>query len=361
MSLTLLLSFVGFAAVAIASYVVWFRLKESRKRFSSYTTSWEAVDGVDFSGKIAIVTGSNSGIGKETVRAMFAKNCRVIMGCRSVERATAARIDITSSTESRGGSIEIMPLDLSSLQSVREFAAAFSAQFHSLDFLVLNAGIMAVPEFRASSDGYELQFAVNHIGHQYLTMLLADVLVASKSRVVALSSVAHGWATESEFEQFLAHGLKHKEGPSRERYRKWVNYALSKCSNILFAREVQRRYGGDGVLAVSAHPGVIGATGLSEEVQMDWDTVRLMATNMATPSWFMNEIKSIEQGAATTLRCVAMPRDEVQGGHYYVNCHSGTLARWMRPAAADRKQRGRRLWALTETLIAQRGFPLQLQ
>merc|ERR1719192_810656 len=123
---------------------------------------------------------------------------------------------------------------------------------------------MTVPEFKTSQDGYELQFAVNHMGHQYLTTLLMTNLIANQSRIIALSSVAHGWCPESVYDEFLVDGLKNKEGPTKEKYEKWVNYGLSKCSNILFARELQRKYGDQGIIAVSVHPGVIGATGLSE-------------------------------------------------------------------------------------------------
>merc|ERR1712154_284125 len=128
-----------------------------------------------------------------------------------------------------------------------------------------------------------------------------------------------------------------------------------------------RRYKDKGIIAVSAHPGVIGATGLNEEVEMDASTRKLVYKYMLTPSWYLNEVKNIDQGAATTLRCVSMTDSEIKGGHYYVNCQSGTDDGWLREAAVvsayedyEKESNEARLWNLTETLITQKGFLLKL-
>ena len=360
-------SFAGIVIAALAGYILWFRIKEKSLPFNGYSTSKEAMNGMDLSGKTAIVTGSNNGIGKQTVKTMYEHGCNIIMACRNLKKANDARSDIINSTAASTGTIEVMKLDLSSLQSVRDFAAAFMETSKSIDYLILNAGIMAVPEFKTSTEGYELQFAVNHCGHFYLTVLLMDKLIADQSRIIAVASVTHGWCTESEYEHFLVEGIKKKDGPLKKDYEKWVNYGISKCSNILFARELHRRYKDKGIIAVSAHPGVIGATGLNEEVEMDASTRKLVYKYMLTPSWYLNEVKNIDQGAATTLRCVSMTDSEIKGGHYYVNCRSGTDDGWLREAAVvsayedyEKESNEARLWNLTETLITQKGFLLKL-
>ena len=359
--------FVIITVAALMAFVSWYRMTERALPFNSYTTSAEAMNSIDLSGKVAIITGSNKGIGKQTAATMYEHGCTIIMACRSLTRAEKARSDIIERTGASSGEIKLLRLDLSSLQSVRDFAAAFVKMSHSIDYLILNAGIMGVHEFTMSTEGYELQWAVNHLGHQYLTQLLLPKLIENQARVIVLASVTHGWCTESQYEQFLVHGHKNKDGPSKEKYQKWVNYGLSKSSNILFAREMHRRYGEQGVIAVSAHPGYIGATGLNDEVVCDVATAKAVVKHMASPFFIINEFKNIDQGAATALRCVSMDKSEIKGGHYYVNCRSGTDEGCLKEAATvrvhedyERDSKENRLWTLTEKLITQKNFSLQL-
>merc|ERR1719320_763121 len=348
----------------ISLYALYFRVSSKRKKFNAYTTSTEAINGIDLSNKVAIIIGCNTGIGKETAKIMYQQGATVIMACRNAAKAEAAKQDILRAPFLQPspftGKLQCMQLDLSSLQSVRDFAAAFSQKYSSLDYLVLNAGIMALPKFTTSKDGIELQFAVNHVAQQYLTQLLTPILVKNKnsSRIIPLASNAHRIVTTKAYAAMLDNTV---DGPSTNDYEEWVNYSISKASNILFAREANRRLSGQGVVAVSAHPGVILESDLwrySSGSIITAFTGVVTTSPLIYPTFYMRESKNMSQGAATTLRCVSMTNDEIQGGHYYVNCQSGTDAGLLRNAGKVRQYENyeqdsfeARLWKYTEALI----------
>lgn len=216
-------------------------------------------EGQYLAGKVAIVTGGNSGIGLETSKALAYAGAKVILCSRSVasgEKAVATEIakpgvgGYTSHPEN----IVVRALDLESLQSIKTFADEFLRTESRLDFLVLNAGIMALPHKEYTSAGFEKQIGVNHFGHFYLTQLLLAKMTndpTSAGRIVSLSSVAH------EQGRVICDDLHYKNGRS---YRGWESYGQSKAANIFFAQELAERLKTDGkdhVTAVSVHPGVI--------------------------------------------------------------------------------------------------------
>ena len=150
------------------------------------TNQWTAQDMPDLTGKVAIVTGANSGLGYETARALARKNAHVVMAVRSQEKGQAAIKQIRQ--ESPTALLELMPLDLADLASIRQFAETFKANYNRLDILSNNAGVMAIP-YRKTADGFEMQFGTNHLGHFALTGLLLPVLQATpNARVVNTSS-----------------------------------------------------------------------------------------------------------------------------------------------------------------------------
>eukprot|EP01084_Bolivina_argentea_P262705 444367_1 len=162
---------ISVAALSI-SYAAYYRMNEKQYPFNSYTTSTEAINGLDLTNKYAIVTGSNTGIGKETAKILYQQGCNVILACRNIEKAKSAKSDIInelqSSNKTSQGTLTVMQLDLSSLKSVREFAMQFTSSYKQLNYLINNAGIMALPKFSVTSQGYEKQFGVNHLSHFYL-------------------------------------------------------------------------------------------------------------------------------------------------------------------------------------------------
>jgi len=195
-------------------------------------------------GKLAIVTGANVGLGFETTIGLAKKGAKVVMACRSQEKAEKAKSDILEKVPD--AELEIMVLDLNSLSSVRSFADAFKTRYDQLDILINNAGIM-MPPFSLTEDGFESQFGVNHLGHFLLTGLLLPTLNSTQgSRVVALSSKAHEWG-KIEFDNLQ----------SEKKYSKMGAYGLSKLACLMFAYELDRRLdaAGSQVTSVAAHPG----------------------------------------------------------------------------------------------------------
>ncbi|MFC8344859.1 oxidoreductase [Streptomyces sp. NPDC057280] len=213
-------------------------------------SGWSARDIPDQSGRTAVVTGANSGLGYVTARELARAGARVVLACRSEARGTEAGDRLV--TEVPGADVEFTRLDLGDLASVRDFARSFP--YDRLDLLVNNAGVMALP-YGTTADGFETQFGVNHLGHFALTgLLLPTLLDTPGARVVTVSSGAHAMAN-----------IDLRDLNSERRYRRWIAYARSKTANLLFTHELARRLAGHGadVVAAAAHPGY-AATNLQE-------------------------------------------------------------------------------------------------
>lgn len=198
-------------------------------------------------GKVAIVTGANTGLGYETVSHLARKNCQVIMACRNADKAAQAKAEIE--TKVPVADLEILLIDLSDLSSVRAFAQAFRQQYTRLDFLINNAGIMW-PPYSLTVDGFESQMGTNYLGHFLLTALLLDLMPNTPdSRVVSLSSNAHRLGSGE---------INFGDLQSEQNYSKTGAYSQSKLACLMFGNELQRRLEGAGkkILSVTAHPGV---------------------------------------------------------------------------------------------------------
>jgi NAD(P)-dependent dehydrogenase (short-subunit alcohol dehydrogenase family) len=254
------------------------------------TPNWTAENIPDLTGKTALVTGANSGIGYEMARALAHKEATVILACRNKDKGEAAVRQIDQEyPEAKAG---LMQLDLSDLASVRRFAGDFASHHGGLDILINNAGIMA-PPFGKTADGFELQFGTNHLGHFALTGLLYDLIIHTpQARVVTVSSGGHRFA-EIDFDNLNA-----EKGYDRQRA-----YAQSKLANLLFTYELQRRFEVAGVdtIAAAAHPGWT-ATNL----QAHWRMVRILNPFIA---------QKPKMGALPTLYAATAP--DVRGGDYY--------------------------------------------
>jgi NAD(P)-dependent dehydrogenase (short-subunit alcohol dehydrogenase family) len=290
---------------------------------------WTSEDIPDQTGRVAIVTGANSGIGYETAKALASRGATVIATSRSESRGSAAVERLRG--EVPDAKVELMLLDLASLASVRAFAGEFLARFDRLDLLINNAGVMMPQRREETEDGFELQFGTNHLGHFALTLLLMDRLVGtSGSRVVNVSSSA---------QNFGGIDLDDPNWTVRP-YQRMPSYAASKTANMLFTLELQRRFDEAGVstIATAAHPGWT-ATNL----QKSTPTFRILNPILAMKPW---------QGALPTLYAAVA---DVEPGGYY-GPHG--MANWRgypapnQPAEASTDaESARRLWDLSEELV----------
>lgn len=208
--------------------------------------SWTASDIPDLTGRVAVVTGANSGLGLETAKALALRGATILMACRHEGRGRAAAEHLDRMVPP--GRIERLPLDLSDFDSIRAFAHEFGARHGALDILVNNAGVMAPPARLTTRQGFELQFGTNHLGHFALTgLLLPSLMRAPGSRVVTVSSIAHETG-RIEFDDLQL----------ERNYTPYGAYGQSKLANVMFMRELNRRLEGAGIaspLSIGAHPG----------------------------------------------------------------------------------------------------------
>ena len=319
--------------------------------FGAANTAAEVIAGIDLSGKTAIVTGGYSGLGIETVRVLRAAGAKVIVPTRDLQRARNSLAHIAG--------VQIEAMDLLDPASIDEFAKRFLATKKALHILVNSAGIMACPLAR-DARGYESQFATNHLGHfQLTTQLLPALRAARGARVVSVSS----WGHRRSPVIF--------EDPNFERrpYDGWAAYGQSKTANILFALELDAREQKNGVRAFSLHPGSIVETGLGKHLSQahlrELGVIDEAGKPILDPA---RSLKTVEQGAATSIFCAVSPRLAGLGGVYCENCDIAPLAQANAPVSnmqgftnshgvlpyAVDPAAAQQLWTLSEQLLARR-------
>jgi len=300
--------------------------------------SWNRADMPNQSGRTAVVTGANSGLGFEATKALAQKGAHVVMACRSLDRARSARDEIRDAVD--GASLEVMELDLGDLGSVRSFAERFRAEQSALHMLCNNAGVMAIPR-RETADGFEMQFGVNHLGHFALTGLLLDQLeqTPGETRVVTQSSGVHERG-DIDFDDLQ----------SESAYDKWDAYAQSKLANLLFAYELDRRFraANASVTSVGCHPGYAATNLQRRGPEMEGSTLRLWLMKIA------NRVvaQSPAQGALPLLYAATAP--DVDGGDYIgPGGFMGMRGAPEKQRSSDRSydtDRARRLWEISQEL-----------
>jgi NAD(P)-dependent dehydrogenase (short-subunit alcohol dehydrogenase family) len=257
--------------------------------FDITSTAADVVAGIDLRGKRAIVTGGASGIGVETARALAGAGADVTLAVRDIKAGGRVTAEIRGTTSR--GSVDVRRLELTELDSVDAFVAEWDGP---LDILVNNAGIMATPE-TYTAQGWELQFATNHVGHFKLTLGLHGALAAAhRARIVSVSSSAH-FRSPVIFDDLFFRFMP---------YDPWAAYGQSKTANVLFAVEATKRWAADGITANALMPGAI-ATNLQRH-----------SGGSQTPP---NERKTTEQGASTSVLLATSPLLDGIGGRYFVN------------------------------------------
>jgi NAD(P)-dependent dehydrogenase (short-subunit alcohol dehydrogenase family) len=292
-------------------------------------TRWTPTDIPDQTGRIALVTGANSGLGFHTTLELARKGARVLMACRNPSKAETALDRLLSDVP--GAAVELITMDLASLASVEQAAGVVTARVPHLDLLVNNAGIMAVP-YGLTADGFEMQFGTNHLGHFALTGRLVPLLLAAdEPRVVTVSSGAH-----------VIGNLQFDDLAAEKGYQRWRRYGQSKLANLLFTAELQRRAGGR-ILSVAAHPGY-AATHLQEgQGQAAFQALMRFGNKVLA--------QSDSQGAWPQLYAATMP--DVLGDSYYgphlVGLRGHPVPTWRTPAARSTED-ARKLWDISEEL-----------
>ncbi|MFF0152769.1 SDR family NAD(P)-dependent oxidoreductase [Micromonospora sp. NPDC005203] len=298
--------------------------------FNARSTASDVVAGVDLSGQRAVVTGASSGIGVETARALASAGAEVTLAVRDIRAGERTAQDIGDSA-----SIRVVPLDLSDQRSIAAFVAAWAGPLH---ILVNNAGVSATPEAR-TPEGWELQFATNHLGHFTLTTGLHRALAAAgRARVVSLSSIAHVQAP------MVFEDVNFRTRP----YDRLLAYGESKTATALFAVEANRRWANDGITVNAANPGAV-ATNLGRHLTEE-DYAGLPAFDFKTP----------EQGAATSVLLAAWPQLDGVGGRYFEDCNQAARHRPETPlqGVADHATdpaSAARLWQVSLDLLADAG------
>ncbi|KAK4283060.1 hypothetical protein QN277_000059 [Acacia crassicarpa] len=310
--------------------------KKGPSGFTSSSTAEEVTQGIDGSGLTAIVTGATSGIGAETARVLALRGVHVVVGIRDIK--AGGEIKEAMIRDNSKAKIDVMELDLSSLESVRNFSKQFNSCGLPLNILINNAGTMATP-FKLSKDNIELQFATNHIGHFLLTNLLLDTMKQTatehrkEGRIVNVSSRRHRFS--------YPEGIQFKKINEKSGYNSMSAYGQSKLANVLHTNELARRLKEEGVdiTANSLHPGLI-ATNLFRHHSLFNGLVGLIGKYV---------MKNIQQGAATTCYVALHPQVKGMSGCYFADCNVAETS-----LQASDPDLARKLWDYSSDLVQSR-------
>lgn len=295
--------------------------RKGQNGFGYGSTAEQVTDGIDLAGKSYLVTGCNSGLGRETVRVLAMRGARIIGAARTEGKANVALREV-------GAEGEGVACDLSEPSSVRACVEHIRGLDHHLDGIIANAGIMALPTLKRKQ-GYELQFFTNHIGHFILVTSLIERL-ADNGRIVMVSSKAH--------ERAPAEGIQFENLSGEKGYTPWGAYGQSKLANLLFARTLAKRFAGSDRTANALHPGVI-ATNLSRHMNPVARGVLAVAEPLV--------LKSIPQGSATQCYVATHPDAAPVSGQYWADCNL------RQPSShGEDDAMAERLWTVSEEIVA---------
>lgn len=298
---------------------------KGKSGFGYGSTAEEVTEGLSLAGKTILVTGCNSGLGYETLRVLSLRGARVVGTARTLDKAKEACS--RAAHQASGAHLVPMECELSQPASVRACVAQIKKEGFKLDVILCNAGIMALPQLQQAY-GLELQFFTNHIGHFLLVTGLLDQLT-EQARVVMLSSGAHNMAPRG--------GISFDNLSGEKSYKAWTAYGQSKMANLLFSKELARRFAGTGKSANAIHPGVI-----TTQLWRHMNPVTRALFGTLSPL----VLKSTEQGAATQVYAAVHPKASGISGAYFADCN---LAK-SRSDAND-PELARRLWDVSEEIV----------
>jgi NAD(P)-dependent dehydrogenase (short-subunit alcohol dehydrogenase family) len=314
--------------------------------FGANSTTDEVLQGINLAGKRVLVTGVSAGIGVETARALAAHGAQVIGAARDLSKARAATAQVRAQAAG-GGAVDLIELDLASLDSVRRCADGLLAAGKAFDLIIANAGVMACPKGK-TADGFETQFGTNHLGHFVLVNRIASLLKTG-SRLVNLSSAGHRFADVDLEDPNFEHTA----------YEQFIAYGRSKTANVLFAVEFDRRHRSHGVRATAVHPGAI-RTELSRHLTPEVRERLIKEINASQPQGAAPfTYKSIPQGAATSVWAACVADADAIGGRYCEDCHVAEVSSipglrgGVQPYALD-PQHAQALWHKSEEMVGER-------
>ena len=310
------------------------------RAFGSQSTTDDVLEGIDLTGQVAIVTGASGGIGEETARVLAGKGAKVTILARDAAKVEQAAEGIRKSTGNQQVDVGVLELDRPA--TIRSFAQAWLANNDSLNLLINNAGVMACPLSR-TAEGWEMQFATNHLGHFLLTCLLSSALVkGAPARVINLSSGGH------HISPVVFDDIHFND---RE-YERFSSYGQSKTANILFSIELDRRLRDRGVRSNAAHPGLVD-TDLGRHMSQE-EVDALLKNRPAT----LAGMKTIPQGASTSVWMATAPELAAVGGQFAMDCNlvdpehndqaTGGWAKW-----AQGEDDAQRLWEVSEEMLGE--------
>jgi NAD(P)-dependent dehydrogenase (short-subunit alcohol dehydrogenase family) len=319
--------------------------------FGAISTTEEVLSGVNLHGRRILVTGVSAGLGVETARSLAAHGAQVVGAARDLAKAGTATAQVRKDAQANGGSFELVALDLADLKSVRACADGLLSEGEPFDVVIANAGVMATP-LGHTADGFETQFGTNHLGHFVFVNRIAS-LIRTGGRLINLSSSGHRFSNVD------------LEDPNFERtpYEPFVAYGRSKTANILFAVAFDQRHRERGVRAAAVHPG-----GIQTELarHMDPSQIEAMMKQLSEQAAAQGkgtfQLKTIPQGAATSVWAGVVASAEQIGGKYCENCHVsdvvpddvtiGLLNEGVRGYALDPKN-AEALWKKSEELVGE--------
>ncbi|XP_053677719.1 WW domain-containing oxidoreductase [Anopheles nili] len=305
------------------------QIGELRQRFDSGTNALQVLHGRDLSGKVALITGANTGIGFETARSLALHGCEVVFACRDEVGSRAAIGRILAEKEAAGKRCKFVPLDLASLHSTKLAAEEVKKNYNHIDMLVLNAGVFALPH-SLTEDGLEQTFQVNHLSHFYLTNLLSDVFNVT-TRVIVVSSESHRMSS------LPVSGLSESDlCPQHHKFWSMMAYNNSKLCNVLFAFELAKRWKPRGISVFVLHPGNMVSSSLSR----NWWFYRFLF-GLVRPF-----TKSLQQAASTTVFCATAHELTGLTSLYFNNCYV------CEPSGASKnEQLQQELWELSDKMV----------
>lgn len=316
---------------------------KSDSLFGPAATADDVLAGVDLHGRRFFITGVSAGLGVETARALVARGAHVIGAARDLRKAREASACVEAAANAAGGAFDLMALNLASLASIRACTEALWSSDQALDGVIANAGVMT-PRLERTTDGFELQFGTNHLGHFVLANRLARILLPG-GKLIMISSAGHRFADVN------------LEDPNFEKtgYDAWSAYGASKTANILFAVEFDRRHAAGGIRAAAVHPGAI-RTGLTREIT---HTEKQELAAMLGGSMQPADYRTVAQGAATSVWAATVADGNAIGGGYCEDCgvakvqDDPAVRTGVRSYALD-NMRAHNLWSLSERLVGER-------